>query len=335
VTSNDVSIGDAVFTHGQLNVVGGCNWTNTGRISLGLSIGAASSLGKLTIGEGSRVTSQTAVVGARGVFIVDNTGRLEITGPDPSPNTGALEIQRTAESDGKLVVRHGNWVVMTQGTVDVDGELSGDGTIQGNVRIEANGTIAPGYDNELNGQHQRGSLHIIGSMYGDYGNLEFELGPFVSDSLRVDGNVDLSETNVEITLAPGFLPAGGQVFDLLESGTATIDTINFILPALPEGRSWDTSDFHNAGILRVFGPDISSLDLSGNHIIDMADLVLGREFGISQSSLNQIRHYFGCTVNPGQGGSTVTVPEPGAMLLALTSWLAAAIFMTKRRGTRN
>jgi hypothetical protein len=69
------------------------------------------------------------------------------------------------------------------------------------------------------------------------------------DHLTITGSAAINGT-LNVVLINGFIPAAGDSFDLLD-GTTTGAFANINLPALPAGRTWDTSQFTSNGTITV------------------------------------------------------------------------------------
>jgi hypothetical protein len=94
---------------------------------------------------------------------------------------------------------------------------------------------------------------------GAYTRVIFELGQSNYTRLAAHTLLPIHETVVfEVNLQPGFIPQGGEVFKLLDwnvrspGGDPDLSD-NLDLPPLPGSLTWDTSQFHDHGILRVNG----------------------------------------------------------------------------------
>lgn len=94
---------------------------------------------------------------------------------------------------------------------------------------------------------------------GAYTRVLFELGQNNYTRLAAHTLLPIHETvKFEVNLQLGFVPQGGEVFDILDwvvkspSGDPDLAD-NLELPALPGFLTWDTSLFHSDGILRING----------------------------------------------------------------------------------
>ena len=209
----------------------------------------------------------------------------------------------------------------------------------GTVTVSWDSRWITGRDLEL----RRGSLTVsINSLVlvgGDYSQgagtgllMEFDRlpdNPFGA-VLSVDGAVDLAGA-LEIGLVHGFVPAEGDMFNLLDFSGLSGYFDDIVLPSLPSGLVWDAAQLYVDGSLTVLarhggdannngvvdvgdlgvlaynwkqnGRGWSTADFTGNGLVDVGDLgVLAANWGWSRA--------------PGSEGPTV--PEPATLgLLAL------------------
>ena len=76
---------------------------------------------------------------------------------------------------------------------------------------------------------------------------------------------------LDVVLLNGFVPAAGQVFDLLNIGTELGSFVTVKLPALPGGLEWQ-NNLYTDGTIAVIapagsGPQFNSVVLSGSGLI--------------------------------------------------------------------
>ena len=98
-----------------------------------------------------------------------------------------------------------------------------------------------------------GTLAVDGDFTADGRSaVRFMLSAGGHSSLAVGGQ--LSVDSVEISLADGYVPAGGEEFVLWTCASLANQRMGLALPELPSGLSWDTSALARAdGVLRVAG----------------------------------------------------------------------------------
>ncbi len=94
---------------------------------------------------------------------------------------------------------------------------------------------------------------------GAHTRVVFELGQSNYTRLAAHTLLPIHETVVfEVNLQPGFIPQGGEVFKILDwnvrspGGDPDLSD-NLDLPILPGSLTWDTTLFHDQGILRING----------------------------------------------------------------------------------
>ena len=153
---------------------------------------------------------------------------------------GAVEINNNLFADGGAVNA-------------AAGAMIGGGPIFGDV-FNTGGTVAPG-----NG------LGVL-AIEGDYRSqsadsvLQLELGAVQHDVLQVAGELELSG-ELRVTLAEGYTPAAGDLFDILEFDAVSGSFDRLSLPALSDGLSWNASGLYDAGQLTVVPEPASAVML--------------------------------------------------------------------------
>lgn len=152
------------------------------------------------------------------------------------------------------------------------------------------------------------------------------------------GNLALTGA-FQVTLAPGFMPALGNAFDLIDWGgpgggslSGTFDALR--LPLLASGLKWDTSQLYTDGVVSI-GAGIPG-DFDQNGAVEPADFVIWCKYlstVYSQSDYDAWRAHFG--IHAGAGASlAANIPEPNSLLLLLaaSATLATSAQRTGRRG---
>lgn len=146
---------------------------------------------------------------------------------------------------------------------------------------------------------------------------------------------------LQVLLAPGFVPAAGQQFSLLQAGSITGTFDSTSLPTLPGGLAWSTSLSPTSLVLSVVGVSLAG-DYNANGKVDAADYILWRNSLGSTTALvadgngNHIidqgdysiwRANFGATSGTGAELAALNIPEPS------TGWMmvfgVAAIGLAK------
>ncbi|HEX5218341.1 MAG TPA: autotransporter-associated beta strand repeat-containing protein [Verrucomicrobiae bacterium] len=222
-------------------LVGGLNTSTTfeGVVSDGSSFAQLGRYTALTkVGSGTW-TLNNATLSYRGSTTVSN-GVMALTGsshPDVSTNIvlvapGVLNV--SARTDGTL----------TLGAGDTNQVLRGDGTLQGNLVLGANGQLMPGFSTgvlTVNGSAQLGGVTTMEVSRGTTPNSD----RLAATSVTFGG--DLVVTNIGGILAPGDT---FQLFAGTISGTFSSITLpNLNCPTL----SWNTSNLGVNGTISVTG----------------------------------------------------------------------------------
>jgi hypothetical protein len=143
---------------------------------------------------------------------------------------------------------------------------------------------------------------------------------------------------LQVLLIDGFLPAAGDVFDILDWGnlSGAFDTLQ--LPDIDTALNWNASRLYVDGTLRV--------GISGDYNLDgsvgAADYVVWRKTDGTQPGYNTWRANFGRTAAGGSGAAAgprsavadvpaSAVPEPSAIMLAIIVGLAFPACFIRRR----
>lgn len=213
-----------------------------------------SNTGALTIGNGNKIfTLQGSNAGnneIRGI-IADSTGKTSFVkdGAGKWVLGGANTYTGTTTITAGTLIIDGSLAAGSAVTVAAAGTLGGSGTINGTVAV--NGTLSPG--------NSAGTLTVNNTLaFGSASAGTFELGGTVDTQYdRVVGITNLTlDGTVTVSLISPFIPSNGNTFDLFDwSGTLSSSGFNvatdLVLPALPAGRSWDTSAFLTDGSISV------------------------------------------------------------------------------------
>ena len=232
------------------------------------------------------------------------------------------------------------------GTLKVDGTLLGNvhvnagGTLSGNGAIfglidNAGGTVSPGAS--------PGTLHVG----GDYtqsasGRLMLEIaGPTAGtdyDVLDVTGSIMLLGM-VDVALVNGYVPTGETQFDLLKfAGTIDVSQATFNFLGAPDGTQF--TPFTQGGIfgLTILAPPTNLPgDYNEDHVVDAADYTVWRDRlgqtaslpnddtpGVGPDDYTRWKSHFGESAGDGEAAdSNTAVPEPATLVLlifAATGW---------------
>ncbi len=156
----------------------------------------------------------------------DGDGRMTLSGN--STHSGGITIRT-----GRLAVT-GSLDASDAVTVQGGGILEGTGNVQGSV--SNSGQIVPGLDGT--------ALLRLGSLVQDTSSsVAVELGGTMAgsehDQLAVAGAATLAGS-LNVTLAPGYTPAAGDVFLVLTCGSRNGAFASINLPALPAPMKWKT-----------------------------------------------------------------------------------------------
>lgn len=232
--------GDATFTQ-----TGGYVDTNyvviareaTSTASYSLEGGRLSSLGTVRFGDGA------------GSFELDggilDVNTLNATGGSFTFTSGTLAADQILGMD----------LAMSDGLLNV-------GTLNGNLNMSG-GVLAPG--------DSPGITTINGDYLLSGGTLEMEIAGLTQgtqyDFLDINGDWTITGGNLQLLLLSGFMPAGGDSFDLFDFNSVTGSFDSILLPTLTAGLNWDTSSLYTTGIVAVSGtaavPEPSTFAITG------------------------------------------------------------------------
>jgi hypothetical protein len=220
-----------------------------------LGAGSRLSLGNahVTTNDASVILSVTGAVFDPIATLNDNRGRFTVTSGATFTAAGNLLNEGTIVA-GTSNIATGSLTIPTGAKLTNHGLLRGYGGVTGIV--ESDGVITPGPDLNTGGLLTlNGDLTLDPTSVLTMDLLGTQRGS-TYDWLRVFGAMTLDGT-LRVTLQNGFVPALGASFDVFDATSTSGSFRTFDLPALPAGRSWDTSNI-SQGVLIVV-PEPGSL----------------------------------------------------------------------------
>jgi len=251
--------GGITLSDGTLNIYG---TLNTGLVEVG-----AHGTGTFINSGGVHTMSNSLYVGT----YTDGSGQYQI-----SENSQLITTNIYLGNDGDgTLLQNGGTVSMT-GNMYLGYWPNGEGTYSiNNGTMTINGSLIVGGKDVAGGAS---NVNVSGGQI-TAGTLKIWPGSSLNVKLNrkavptayiLAGTTNLGGT-LNINLADGYVPANGDVFDILDWTTlsSNFDTIN--LPILPEGYSWDTSDFYVNGTMAISGPDFSGGDGSADNPYQIAN----------------------------------------------------------------
>jgi hypothetical protein len=215
---------------------------SVGKASLGSSttIGAGGNLTTIngaTLPNGSSVTATAAAIIAG-----DFTNQGVVNGPNAAG--AALEFRNNVNGAGSFT-----------GQIMIDGVFS-----------PGNSPAAVSLD----------SLDLPGTSI-----LKMEIAGLAAgsqyDQLNLTGLLQLAGKLQVVLINPGFTPAVGEQFDLLNAPTIGGQFSSISLPALPTGLSWDSSQLYSSGVISVVPePATATLMAIAGAVVALASLAARR-----------------------------------------------------------
>lgn len=252
--ANDLTLGgttninDALVLNIGGNIVfpAAANFTTSGGLTLNSPTQiAATAMVNVTGG----TLSGTGSVSNAGTFTKGNAGTSNFSGGFSNSGTvnvsaGTLDLSGGyTDAGGSLVLAGGNLTAPAAGLVLNTGQLSGVGTVTGN--LIHNGTLNVG--------SSPGTMTIAGDLtLGAGSTLNIELGGTTQgvnyDLLQVTGTANLNGT-MNVTLFGGFVPAAGNLFDVITYASRTGDFATINPPAGASLTATPNAAFYQLAVL--------------------------------------------------------------------------------------
>lgn len=292
--------------------------------------------GALRADGGTRVVANAVTIGSLGATF---TGGDDLTLTGVVGGTGHL----TKLGSGKLTLNdaniHSGGATVEEGVLEVNGPLQGNIVVRDGGSLQGTGAIGGGITVDSGGELTPGSGPVTGTLsvgslsLGVGATTHFELaGPTLGssyDHLEVAGDFAFGGL-LSVSLAPGFTPSLGQLFDLMNWGTRIGLFTDVSLPALAGGLEWDTSLLYSAGALSVVSAGLPG-DYDNNGKADAADYTIWRDGSPLLNETASIgvvdaADYAAWSANYGATAtaSLIAVPEPTAALLAIAGLAGVA-----------
>lgn len=277
-------IGSRSQGHGTVNVQGkDSTWVSNGSLEVGRN-------GTLNIeGDGSATINDMLLV----------NGNVNLSG-------GQLKAWRM-----KIRQPEGNETATD--LLNITGGTFTAGSVEGSL-VNNGATVAVGYN---------GGMSVTGDMTTNSGTTKIRIGGksrySQHDVLRIDGKATWGGT-LEIALTNGFVPAAGDVFDILDFDRTRqshwFEELN--LPVLPNGLKWDVKDLYitgtvkiGSGVILAWGRD-SVGQLNVGNGADISAVAAGSTFGLALHGGGKIMQWgFNPYGTPPTGSGFVAISAGG------------------------
>jgi serralysin len=272
-----------------------------------------------------------------GSLTVDGTGTVEFANSGNSYEGSTQVLAGTLQLTGSGTLS-GNVQVADSATLEVGenydfqttAQLSGDGVIRGN--IEMPGTISPG--STVGTLHFENDLTLYSTTQLEI-QIDASSGDIQHDSLAITGSALLGGV-LDVALVTSELPVLNSIVEVLFAEGGIIGEFDdILLPSLGDELAWSVLYGDFSMLLQVVDTNATVLPGDFNHdgSVDAADYVVWRKNIGDAGSYDLWYNNFGAMMGSG-GGSTNTpggpaVPEPAGFVLALLGSIMA-IFVKRR-----
>jgi autotransporter-associated beta strand protein len=274
-------------------------------------------------GAGNLTINGALVDGTAGMGILkQGAGKLTLAGDNSY--TGATQVD-----EGTLILRGTTGFGTT--TIGPLASLEGSGTVRDDLLVQSGATV------------RSNSLHVGGDYTQEDGTrLELTLiNESLFDQLTVAGNLAAGGT-LALLLNPGFVPAEGTAFHVLDFAAFSGGFAELELPELGGGLGWDDTDLASAGMLSVVAVGLPG-DYNGDGLVDAADYTVWRDSvgqegsdlaadgdhnqHVDELDYNLWKTNFGRTADDPQNAASesTAVPEPASLILALAMLTCACL----------
>lgn len=327
---------------GSINVQGtGSSYTvaGGGSITLGHASVGAGAINVGTIASGASFTTGSSSL------TVNRTGQINV---GSATTSGTFNLLSNASVLGEITVGALGTLNVAAGrtlTLNSGGLLTNSGVLRGNGLVTGDvlngGVVDPGAS--------VGTLTID----GDYtqlnsGTLRMSLASAASyDRLVVEGEASLNG-QLLLELAPGYTPASGTIYDLIDWSNVLDGFSSLQYPELPPGLTWNFDQLESLGIVRVQGNGIPGLtgDYNADGQVDFDDydtwkstfgfsVIAGTEADGNINGLVDAADYSVWRDNLGASSGSASlawaVPEPATGILTIMALIGLGPFLQRRR----
>jgi T5SS/PEP-CTERM-associated repeat protein len=190
------------------------------------------------IKDGGQVTVNSGVLDVSQTIFIENGGSLMVNSGGYVSASFSVEIGNGAQAiiNGTLNAGYGG--PGGGGPVTLSGELSGSGTIEGDLYNSNGGVLNPGNSPGrlyIDGNYEQDALSsLIIELAGDEAGINF-------DVLDIEGDANL-DGELIVKLLDKFIPQIGDSFEILTAGNFILSEFSqLVLPQLGEGMEWQLS----------------------------------------------------------------------------------------------
>ena len=251
--------------------------------------------------------------------------------------SSSLAFNNTLNLNGNTLTKTGDGTMDINGALNTGGgsvvinagALGGSGEIGGDLVIAAGSAVAPG--------NSAGTLSVTGNYTQEAGAfLKIQIGGLTAgtqhDVLNVTGALTIDGGSLDISLINGFTPTPGDMFDVLNFGSA-IGNLDAIHGTPGTNMAWDSSQLFVDGSLTAVSAVLGDMD--GDLAVTTADAALFVQALVDRASYDVNGFFVDADFNGdvdlsgtfdltdlsalsallSDQASSLAVPEPGTMTL--------------------
>lgn len=236
--------------------------SGNGSVEVALAVMAG---GSISVSSGQELVFTQPATNVAGTLINNIAGTLTFAGDGNGATDDGLVNRGTLNLINAVI--NGDVRSPTNSTINVAGNATFNGLFKGAASFSGTQNLVT-----FNGDYEPGdspaAVSFGGSVaFGSGGTLTLELGGTNAgtqyDQLNVSATATLGGT-LKVVLIDSFVPAAGQVFQLVNAASRVGSFATVNLPALDAGLAWDNQIGANGTIAVVVAPLLNWLPISSN-----------------------------------------------------------------------